>query len=171
MSKGLVKIVDEVFKFPEFCHDGPKLTGWFIPHAAVDQPSGGPSLTRQDQADECDINNIMAKYEATGYLPSVAGRAPVYVDFASVPDNMMDAMAHMHAATDAFMTLPASIRKEFDNDPAFFVDYASNPENLDQLREWGLASPAPKPAPVPAEESAGAPSPAPSQAPSGAAHS
>jgi len=180
MSKGLIKLESPVFHFPKVDHEN-GLRDWYVPHASVDMPPGGPSLTRQDMAQECDINVIMERYEATGYFPSVVGREPIYADFTSVPNNMIDAMAQMHLATDAFMTLPASVRREFGNDPAQFVDFASDPDNLDQMRAWGLAPPAPKPAPVPVAEplrepasspaSSGAPSPASAPAPSGAGHS
>jgi len=172
MPKGLIKLDNPVFHFPKVDHAN-ELRDWYVPHAAVDMPDGGPSLTRQDQADECDVNKIMERFEATGYLPSVTGREPIYADFTSVPNNMMDAMAQMHLATDAFMTLPAVVRREFDNDPAMFVDFASDPSNLDQLREWGLAKPSPKPAPVPVPEAPDRPAPAPAssgaQAPPAAA--
>lgn len=109
-----------------------------------------PSLTRQEFADECDINKLMAQYEKTGILPSNINSAqPRYLDVSDVPD-LRTAMDHLHNSTAAFMALPASVRKEFDNDPLKFVDFAVNSENIEQMRKWGLAPPAPLP-PAPQE--------------------
>ncbi|QCQ84712.1 internal scaffolding protein [Blackfly microvirus SF02] len=99
-----------------------------------------PSLTRQEFADECDINVLMARYEKTGALPEAKG-SPVYMDFTEMPDTLMGTLSMLDAAQAEFMRLPAHIRKEFDNDPVMFVDFASDPNNIDQLREWGLAKP------------------------------
>lgn len=104
---------------------------------------GGPSLTRQEFADECDINTIMARYDAHLADPMRSVREPRYYDFTEMPDTLMGTMAILNEAQEAFMRLPAQIRKEFDNDPAAFLDFASNPdkENQEMLREWGLCEP------------------------------
>lgn len=102
-----------------------------------------PSLARQEFADECDINVIMARYEKTGVITHVADRAPIYVDLTVVPSDLMTAMSVLNTAEEGFMTLPAKIRREFDNDPMKFVEFATKAENLDQMRTWGLAPPAP----------------------------
>lgn len=104
----------------------------------------GPSLTRQEFADECDINVIMARYEKTGMLP-VNASAPRYMDLTVVPGDLQTAMNYMSDAQEAFMQLPAKIRREFDNDATAFVEFATDPNNLDQMRDWGLAAPAAAP--------------------------
>jgi len=48
------------------------------------------------------------------------------------------------------MSLPATVRRDFDNDPMQFIAFAENPENLDKMREWKLAPPKPL-APAPQE--------------------
>jgi phage internal scaffolding protein len=121
-----------------------------------------PSLTRQEFADECDINVIMARYEKTGVISHVIERAPMYVDWTAQPSSLMDALAIMGDADAAFMSLPAKVRREFDNDPLQFVDYAADPANLDQMREWGLAPPA-EPADAPDGASAAPPAPPPAK--------
>lgn len=107
---------------------------------------GGPSMTRQEFAAECDINTIMAQYEKHLADPMMSLRAAEarYVDFTEMPHDLMGAMDVLNKGTEAFMSLPASVRREFDNDPVQFVDFASNPANLDVMREWGLAPAAPK---------------------------
>lgn len=101
-----------------------------------------PSLTRQEFAAECDINNLMAQYEKTGMLPATTAGEPRYLDVSDVPD-LMQAHAILAEATSAFMLLPATVRRDFDNDPVKFISFAENPENLDKMREWKLAPPAP----------------------------
>jgi len=122
---------------------GQAVSDFFKRNDWVEEYEFGPSLTRQDMAEECDINTIMAKYAVTGVLPGDPSKAQ-YVDFSTVPDNLLDAMQQLQRADAEFMRLPAHIRKEFDNDPIAFVEFAADPDNLDQLREWDLA---PKKAP------------------------
>nr|AVQ10249.1 portal protein [Gokushovirinae environmental samples] len=109
----------------------------------------GASMTRQEFTDECDVNAIMRRYEASGIWPfQPQGVEPVYVDFYGMPD-LQGAMASMIQAEEAFMRLPALVRKEFDNDAMRFVEYAQDGNNVDKLREWGLAEPKkPEPSPI-----------------------
>lgn len=130
---------------------------------SVDQEPGGPSMTRQEFSDECDINKIMERYEKNGVLdPRLMNREPLYVDFTRVPTDLQSAMGMMLEADEAFGRLPASVRKEFDNDAFAFVDFASSPDNIGKLREWGLAPPEPQPAaPVRVEVVGSTPTPSP----------
>lgn len=104
-----------------------------------------PSKTRQEFADECDINKIMERYDVSaGLIPFPDARQePRYFDCSEVPD-LQSAMNGIMAAEEAFMTLPAKVRAEFENDPVRFVEFACDPENLDQMRDWKLAPPAPE---------------------------
>lgn len=106
---------------------------------------GGPSLTRQEFLDECDVNGIMDRFEKSGVWPyPEVDLAPRYFDATNVPD-LQTALAVMIDAEEAFMSLPAKVRKEFDNSALKFVEFAGDPANLDQMREWGLAPPAKEP--------------------------
>lgn len=105
-----------------------------------------PSLTRQEFADECDINTIMARYEAGGAISHVNRAEPMYLDTTMYPD-LRGAMDLFREAALSFNALPAAVRKEFDNDPQLFVDFASDPANIGRMREWGLAPPEPTPEP------------------------
>ncbi|QCQ84615.1 internal scaffolding protein [Blackfly microvirus SF02] len=97
-------------------------------------------VTRQEFADECDINVLMAQYERTGVLNHFNSVAPQYLDVSDVPD-LQRSIAIVEAAETAFMTLPAKVRREFDNDAVKFVAFAQDPANLESMREWGLAAP------------------------------
>lgn len=126
----------------------------FVRHAPVDLDFPDPSRTRQEFAEECDVNQIMKKFEATGVISHQNPRQPMYLDL-SEPIDLQRALDIVAEATESFMSLPARVRAEFDNDPVRFVSFAEDPSNLGQLREWGLAPPeapvSPNPEPPPPE--------------------
>lgn len=136
--------------------DGP--SDWFKRSTPAPDIDWGPSLTRQDMADDCDINILMKKFENTGTIPQVQG-TPTYIDWTRQPTTLADALEIMQAGDAAFMTLPARVRREFDNNPVEFMAFAEDPENLDQMREWGLAPPAELPDAPKEPPAAPAPSP------------
>lgn len=120
-----------------------------------------PSLTRQEFAAECDINSLMERYEKTGFLPDHLNRGePRYLDVSDVPD-LMQAHQVLQDATAAFMSLPATVRRDFDNDPIKFINFAENPENIEKMREWNLAPPVPAPEPPQRVEIVNPPEPPP----------
>lgn len=98
-----------------------------------------PSLAVQSEADECDINTIVRRFGLTGVLPSGV-RAPTYGDFTGVSD-YREALEAIEAADESFYSMPADVRSRFQNDPARFVDFCSDPANLDEARRLGLAPP------------------------------
>jgi len=95
-----------------------------------------PSRTKQSFRDECDINNILRKFNVTGELP-VGSVQPQYGDFSGITD-YQSALNAVMAAQDSFLALPAKIRSRFDNDPALFVDFASDEANKDEMKALGL---------------------------------
>jgi len=121
----------------------------------------GPTRTQRHQQDETDINLIVKRYNQTGILPQSALQ-PLYGDFESI--DFQDAQDRIIAARRAFMLIPANIRSRFDNDPGKFVEFASNPENNDELVRLKLRDPpkdpvqAPRPAP---EDNSRPPNPTP----------
>lgn len=98
-----------------------------------------PGLTEQSHKDSCDINRIMATYAKTGQMPILVDRVPQYGDFSSVHD-YHSALNAIVLAEDVFMELSASIRKEFDNDPAKFLEAVEDPAQRDRLVELGVLS-------------------------------
>jgi len=101
------------------------------------------SQVQQHLAAETDINNIMAKYVRTGQFHHVSAKAAQYGDFSEVPD-YKTAMEHIMAADALFMELPAKVRDRFNNDPAQFVEFTTDPANIDEVRKLGLAPAAPQ---------------------------
>lgn len=174
MSNGNGKPTPQVDPIPP-TKPGPAVAGYdFFKINALDVSASragtvfpeGPTLTRQEFAEDCDINVLMKRYENQD-IGAIMRRAqePVYADFAEMPQDLMGFMNFMREAENAFMTLPATVRREFDNDAAAFVDFAGDPANLDQMRSWGLAPPAPAPAPAVVAPQPGAGPPAASPPP------
>lgn len=127
---------------------GNALSSVYVQHDKIGLDCSHDGRTRQEFADECDINILMSRYEKTGTLNHFSKQTPEYLDLGEVPD-LHTALTVLEKADRAFMSLPAAIRREFDNDSVKFVQYAENPENLDRMREWGLAPPKPvEPGPV-----------------------
>lgn len=96
-----------------------------------------PSLTRQSEAEDADINTIVRRFNLTGQLPTNI-RVPLQEDF-------VDALTFQEAhnaiinAQQSFMAMPAEVRQRFDHNPAAFVEFCSNADNLPEMRQLGLA--------------------------------
>lgn len=97
------------------------------------------TLTRQSEAKDADINEIVRRFGLTGQLP-VVHMPPVESVFEDVYD-FQSAMNLIVAAKDAFMELPAETRRRFGNDPQEYVKFCSDPENLPEMRKMGIAVP------------------------------
>lgn len=110
----------------------------------------GVSLTKQSFTKECDINTIMAKYQKTGAIDHVNKHEGSY-GFAS-SDDFQESLNIVARGQTMFDELPSSIRTKFENDPAKFLEFVQNPENIEEMREIGLANKL-KPEPIPAKQS------------------
>lgn len=92
--------------------------------------------TDQAYAKEADINTIMAKYQSTGEMPQLNVAMARYEDVTG-----HDFMEHMNLVTQAkeiFQALPSTLRERFNNDPARFLDFTSNPENKPEMHKLKL---------------------------------
>ena len=96
------------------------------------------SLTHQEFREESDINTIISRF-GIGENPIEAQKWVTNVDIADAPDNYQDVMNQLNAARDQFMSLPAKVRSQFDNDPHQFVEFMSDPSNQDDWIRMGLA--------------------------------
>lgn len=119
----------------------------------------GPSKTKQSFKDECDINVLMQRYQATGILP--AGSAiPRYADVSELDYQL--AQDTVATANSMFSALPSGLRARFDNDPAKLLGFLEDPKNHAEAFSLGLT----KSAGSSAEPAT--PPPAPAEAPKGA---
>lgn len=110
------------------------------------------SRTKQSHAKECDINQIMAKFQKTGIVTHLANYQGQYGDITSM--DFKEAMDTVVRAQGMFDDLPSSIRNRFANDPTQFMDFIQNPTNDPQIEaeavELGLKQPK-ETIPVPSE--------------------
>lgn len=102
------------------------------------------SRTKQSFKDDCDVNNIMKKYNKTGQLPEMIQREPRYGDFSDVTD-YQESLNIVLLAQEQFANLPARARDRFRNDPAAFLEFVNDPKNVQEMVEMGLATKAPDP--------------------------
>ena len=96
------------------------------------------SRTRQEFVKECDINRVMAQYHRTGMLSHVREHMGEYMDLTETPESFVEAQQQIAKATEFFMGLPSNIRARFLNNAGEFLDFISDRENLDEMRELGL---------------------------------
>lgn len=96
-----------------------------------------PSLTQQQFAADCDINNILDKWSRTGELP-MSARLPDYGDFTG-PSDYAEALALVREADEQFSGLDAKVRARFSHDPAQFLEFMTDPANYDEAVALGLA--------------------------------
>lgn len=113
------------------------------PRERVQLHTGSESLVQQASKDETDINRILAKYRKTGLITHTAKHQGFYGEFIGAPD-YHEAMTAIAEANSMFEELPATVRKEFDNDPSEFLAFVQDPANSEKMYEMGLAKRPPK---------------------------
>lgn len=97
----------------------------------------GPSRTKQSFRDECDINNIMRKWQKTGLVTHVSKYQGDYSDLTNV-QSYHESCNQVLAAQEAFASLPSSLRSRFQNDPGQFLEFVGNDANRDEAIKLGL---------------------------------
>lgn len=101
-----------------------------------------PSMAQQQFKDECDINNIMKKYQSTGQFLHTTSKQGRYADFSDIKDyqEMLDTVRYADAA---FLELPAQVRARFQNNPAELLSFLQDKSNYDEGVKLGLLQPKP----------------------------
>lgn len=100
----------------------------------------GESMTQEQFAEESEINNILRSHDRNGIIEHINRGNAIYGDFSEVTD-FSDALDQIKEAQNEFQNIPWQIREQFQNDAGQFFKFASNPDNIDELRELGLANP------------------------------
>lgn len=101
--------------------------------------------TKQSFKEECDINNIMARFQRTGVLDFTTRHQGTYMDVTGL--DYQRAMDLVVQGQELFDALPSSLRSRFHNEPAEFLDFVQDPKNAAELVELGLAKARPEDAP------------------------
>lgn len=121
-------------------YDGPE----YDPGISFDPDEG---LTQQQFKDDCDINNIMKRYQATGVITHVNGRQPEFGDFSN-PIDFQSALNTVIEAEELFADLPATIRDRFANDPKELLMFMADEANREEAIALGIVK-APEKEPEP----------------------
>lgn len=98
---------------------------------------GETSRTKQAFKDECDINSMIKRHQATGLWDHIEKREPHYGDFSKATD-LKTAMDIVLAAQDAFDALPSEVRGLCDNNPEILLRALASPEETAALFDAGL---------------------------------
>lgn len=96
-----------------------------------------PSLTNQDEKDDCDVNVIIEKAMKGQTITHLSARTGVYMDLSEVPD-FEKSLNIIAKAKSAFAELPAHLREKFHNDPKIMMEYLADPRNNEEAIELGL---------------------------------
>lgn len=118
-----------------------------------------PTMTQQHFKDECDINNIIARYETSGlltdpYHPST--RMYQFGDYSAVKD-YQDSLNFIIDSRAMFDDLPSRVRERFNYDPSQLLFFLADESNREEAVKLGLVDP---PTPSPAEPTGSPASPA-----------
>ena len=120
---------------------------------AVKMDVVGESLTQQHFKDETDIQKIIRQHDKTGLIRHVQRGVAQYGDYSEI-NEYREALDVVMAADASFAALPASVRRQFNNDAGEFFEFATDPSNADAMVEMGLMAPERPTAASPAVEPA-----------------
>lgn len=96
--------------------------------------------TQQQFKDQCDVNQIIAKYKRGLPITHLARVQGTYADVSAIGD-YHESMNKVLKAQDAFLTIPAELRNKLGNDPAQLIAFLNNPNNRDEAIKYGLLDP------------------------------
>lgn len=96
------------------------------------------TLTEQAHLKSCSMSNILNKYKKTGMLNHINNMVGKYEDYPTEMD-FHSMQTQIAFAKSMFESIPSHIRAEFDNDPAKFLSFASDPENREHMLKLGFS--------------------------------
>lgn len=109
----------------------------------VSTPNNQQTRTQQQFKEQCDVNNIVRKYQITGEFTHLSQKIGAYSDISEVPD--YQTMIHqIKDAENAFMDLPATTRARFKNDPGQLMAFLKDSKNYDEGVKLGLLNKRPE---------------------------
>ena len=105
-----------------------------------------PSMTQQQFAEDCDLNNIVDKnfnLKDPSFVTKLqlssgqSKREPIYGDFSGVSD-YQSALNLVKTANEQFYSLPSKVRDRFSNDPQKLLEFCEDPANYDEGVKLGI---------------------------------
>lgn len=106
--------------------------------------------THQEFKEECDINTIIDRF-GIGNEFTPPDKWIESIDLIDAPNDYQSVMNQINAAKEQFMSIPAKVRAQFDNDPGQFMAFVADPANVDEMVRLGLANVVPAPSPSDAD--------------------
>ena len=97
----------------------------------------GESMTQEHFREETEILNIIRRHDRNGVIDHINKGSAIYGDFSEITD-YRDMIHKLREADSAFAQVPSDIRKRFENDPAKFFNFVTDPNNHAQLADMGL---------------------------------
>jgi len=104
----------------------------------LDEDGNVVSLTKVAHKDECDVNNVLRRYDQTGLITHVNTAVARYGDFSEI-NEYQESLNLVIEAQQSFGALPSAIRERFANNPGKFLEFVTNPANIDEMCDLGLA--------------------------------
>ena len=103
-------------------------------------PDGKPKyFTEQAHKNQCDVNQIIKKYDKGGLILHVAKMEHKYGDMTA--NDFAKMQATVLQAKMSFEALPSEVRNRFSNSPELFLKFMEDPENRREAIELGLINP------------------------------
>lgn len=124
-----------------------------LPHHAVDVEfgtdfRGSEDVTVQSFKDQVDINKIVARFGLIGDVAPPRAVGPEnFGDFTGAVD-YREAVTRVVEAQQSFNQLPAELRAKFDNDPAKFLEFVHESDNVEEAVKLGILAKTALPEPV-----------------------
>lgn len=102
----------------------------------------GLGRTKQAFKEECDINQILARFKKTGVLDFQQKHQAQYGDCTAI--DFQNAQLLIAEANGMFAAMPSALRSRFDNDPAKFLAFVNDKRNRNEAEDLGLLKVKPK---------------------------
>lgn len=128
------------------------------PYKRFAQEFPGDSVTQQHFKDSANVNNIVARYAATGVDPCADRVGKGYFGHAT-SKSFTEAMFEVAEVTSHFAELPSEARQAFENDPAKWLDHLVAQREKTPLSGSEAVSDDIAPAPTPEPEAEKPPQP------------
>jgi len=101
-----------------------------------------PSMTKQCHKDECLVENILARFQATGVCDHVNQAHPLNTDPSQIFDcvdfpSFQEAQQTIAAAKQAFDALPKELQEKSGGSPEAMAEWLQDPTNLEIAKNWG----------------------------------
>lgn len=96
-------------------------------------------IVEQHHKAEVNINNIVKRHGMDIIQKTALLNSPNMQWDDVTGNDFQEAMFKVTKAQQTFEQLPSDLRKQFDHNPAKFLDFVQNPENKEKLYDMGLA--------------------------------